>query len=352
MAIICSGVAQAEFRVSDLVYVPVVAHTAGANDSLWRSDVMITNIESEDAIDVALVFLPSGLHSNAYMFYDRTLMAGGREEDAFGIFDEELANIAPGATVFLEDVVAKYWPDHTGLNGQGALVVFSYLADTLADDGSREFRNMMVTSRTYNVATIYTPDPENEGEFLEETGTYGQVMPGVPWYDLADGGYRDDTRDYTYLLVGGVEEDEAYRYNLGIVNTSDPQTSLLVQIQPFQEDGQPFYGESEVPMVTIIQIPPLAHVQYYQILGTIFGLTDVQNARIKVSLLSWTSTGVDPKPTFTAYGSLIDNVTNDPMTFTPSFGQPYDVDCIWPDPPEEGEKRTGGLERSLKFPAK
>ena len=49
-----SGPALAAFNAADLVYVPVVAHTTGLNDSVWRSDVSITNVGDTDAIDVAL----------------------------------------------------------------------------------------------------------------------------------------------------------------------------------------------------------------------------------------------------------------------------------------------------------
>lgn len=347
------GMLHAEFRVSDTVYVPVVAHTTGANDSVWRSDVKITSMESEDLIDVALVLLPSGLHSNASALYDRTYVVGGREEDGFGIIDPALADIEPGASVNLEDVVEKYWPDQSGLNGQGALVVFSYLAGSLQADGSRDYRNMIVTSRTYNLATIYTPDPDNEGAFLESTGTYGQTVPCVPWYDLADGGFKDETRDFSYVWVDGAQENENSRYNLGIVNTSDSQTSLTIQIQPFQEDGQPFLSEATgLPMVMNIQVPPLAHLQYFQFLASNFGFTDVSNVKLKVSILSWSSSAVSPHPTFTAYGSLIDNATNDATTYAPTFGQPYDVSCMWPDQGGGSEKSTRVSWRPLQIPAR
>lgn len=348
--LVSPGVLQAEFRVSDMIYVPVVAHTTGANSSVWRSDVKITSMESEDLIDVALVLLPSGLHSNASAISTRTYVAGGRQEDGFGIVDPVLADIQPGASINLEDIVAKYWPDQTGLNGQAGLVVFSYLAGSLQADGSREFRNMMVTSRTYNVATIYTPDPDNAGAFLETTGTYGQTIPGVPWYDLADGGFQDLTRDFTYVWIDGAQQNGSYRFNLGLLNTSDSQTSLVLRVQPFQEDGQPFLGPTGLPLATNLQLPPLAHLQYFQILGSTFGLSDVSNVKLKISIVSWSSTGVAPHPTFTAYGSLVDNTTNDATTYTPTFGQPFDIACMWSKSSTGAGAPTQVSWRPLKIP--
>ena len=347
------GTAQAEFRVSDLVYVPVVAHVAGANDSVWASDVIITNVEDEDSIDVAMVFLPSGLRNNSYLFSDRTQWVGGRESDSFGILDERLADIPPGGSILLEDVVESYWPDNTGSNGQGALVVFSYLADSLEDDGNTDARNMTVTSRTFNTATLWEPDPDNDGEFLESEATYGQLINGVPWYNLADSAFVSDQGDFSYLLLDGARDDDDFRYNLGIVNTSDRQTTLVMGIEPIQADGQPFLGETGLPIVLTLTLPPLSHVQYFQILSSVFGLTDVTQARFKVSIRQWSTTGIDPHPTFTTYGSLIDNTSNDPTTFEPTFEAPYNVDCMWPvDEGDTGDPKVGSvMRRVLEIPS-
>lgn len=337
--------AQAQFRVSDLIYVPVVAHTNGANDSVWKSEVIITNIEAEDSIDVAMVFLPSGLRNNSYLFSDRTQWVGGREADSFGIIDERFADIPPGASILVEDVVDRYWPDNTGLNGQGALVVYSYLADTLEDDGAREYRNMTVSSRTFNSGTLWEPDPNNDGEFLESEVTYGQQIEGVPWYNLADSAFVSDQGDFSYLLLDGARDDDFFRYNLGIVNTSDRQTTLVMGIQPIQADGQPFLGPTGLPLVLTVTLPPLSHVQYFQILSSIFGLTDIVQARFKVSINQWSTTGTEPHPAFTTYGSLIDNGSNDPTTYEPTFEAPYNVDCMWPT--DEGDPKVGSAARRV-----
>ncbi|MCD4751416.1 MAG: hypothetical protein K8R59_18775 [Thermoanaerobaculales bacterium] len=341
-----AGVSEAEFRVSDLIYVPVVAHTEGADDSVWRSDVIITNVEAEDFIDVALVLLPSGVRDNSSVFYDREDFLGGRAEDAFGTIDERLADIPPGGTVVLEDIVGEYWPDHSGLSGQGALVIYSYLPGSLDELGNREYRNMTVTARTYNTATFWEPDPDNEGEFLEKTGSYSQTMAGVPWYNLADAAFVDEDTgvDFSYLLLDCGRQDEDFRYNLGILNTSDFQTTITLKIEVFQADGTPFLDDEGNPEVFFPLLPPLAHVQYYQFLDTVFGLTDVSQVRFKVSFESWVTTGIDPFPTFTAYGSLIDRSSNDPSTIEPTFGTPYNVECMWPS--------TGGDAKAYEIEAR
>jgi hypothetical protein len=343
-----SGPALAAFNAADLVYVPVVAHTTGLNDSVWRSDVSITNVGDTDAIDVALVFLPSGIRDNSPLFDDRTAWLGGREADGFGTIEPTLADIPPGGTVILEDVVESYWPDTNASSGQGTLVVFSYLAGSLDDEGGRTFRDCVVNSRTFNVGVVYQPDPDNDGEFLEQEGTFGQNIPGVPWYNLADPAafLTDDdgniVYDFGFEILDFGREDDAFRYNLGFVNGSDRQTSLTVAIEPIAADGSTITDADGNELRVVISVPPLAHLQYSQLLSSLFEQEDLTQARFRISVLQWTTTGVSPRPAFTSYGSLVDNVTNDPMTVLPTFAYPYDVDCMW-NPPEEVE----GAKRAL-----
>ena len=329
------------FQVADLVYVPIVSAEAGANDSAWRSDVMIYNADLAQ-----FGGLPTGLSSNSLRFRDRQTWLGGREDDGFGIIEENLADIPPGATVVLDDVVTAYWPEDGDLYGNGSLVVFAYEADTLEDDGTRVFRNAIVSSRTYNLTSIFEPDPDNEGEFVEIDATYGQTIPGVPWYNLAYAEEFTDDRDLSSLVLLGGVEDGDFRYNLGLMNASDEQTQVTILLQPFQADGSPFLDESENEVIALVTLPPLAHQQYFRVLVSVFGLDpaeqDLSNITIRVSWVGWQTTGVSPVPAIAAYGSIVDDVSNDPTTVLPSFGEPYPLDCVWVTEPEA----TGGAKAS------
>ena len=84
---------EGQFLAADLIYVPAAAHTSGEGASEWRSDFYISNVEGDVAIDVALVFLPSGLTSNAFRFTDRSTWLGGREADGFGNIDPLLVAV-------------------------------------------------------------------------------------------------------------------------------------------------------------------------------------------------------------------------------------------------------------------
>jgi hypothetical protein len=345
--LLTAATANAGFQAADLIYINPVANIAGSEGSIWNTDVYVYNADTVD-IDVMMVFLATGLSGNPGAFIDRTQWLGGREDEGFGYINEELADIPPGGTVTLVDILGEYWQEILPIEGTGAIVVFAYEAGTLEPDGSRVFRNAIVNSRIYNTGTIVIPDPENEeGEegTIETDATFGQISPGVPWYDLEDPGLITETGNWSFhLLVGGVEND-IYRYNVGVLNASDPQTVLTIGIQPLQPNGEPYLDLEGNQIVSIIQLAPLAHLQFNRYLAGL-GIEEEANSTIKVSHISWSSGGADPKPALTSYGSFIDNRSNDPTSVLPSFSYPFDVDCIFLGPDDESKRQDPGVDRS------
>jgi len=325
-----AGSAAAQFLAADLIYLPAVTHIGGEGDSRWRSDVFITNVDDVD-IDIAIIYYPSGGRDNSGVFDGRELWLGGREADGFGYIDSELANIPPNGTVVLRDPVGEYWATQEGVNHTGALAIFAYEADTLEDDGTRVFKNAIVNSRAYTPSSFFVPDPDNEGEFLPKSGTYGMTLPGVPWYNLADPSAVGDNGDFSFLLLTGAKDDAEYRYNVGVVNASDPLTTITLVIQPFQGNGEPYLNADESPIARIYTLPPAAHVQYNDIFFSQLGLGNTPDDTIlKISFLQWTSGSSEPVVGMTVYGTMIDNQTQDPTAILPAFGYPYDVECQWP----------------------
>jgi hypothetical protein len=184
---------------------------------------------------------------------------------------------------------------------------------------------------------MWVPDPDSHGFILEDT-SFGQIMPGVPWYTMADGAAVDEETgvDFSYVILNGAEESDKYRFNLGVVNGSDPQTSITISIQPFQPNGEPYLDENENEVIYIQLVPPAAHLQFFRIFPSLWGITEAEPSMIKVSIEAWASTSPEPVVLMTTYGSLVDTRSNDPSTVLGSFAFPFDIECMFPSPDPEG----------------
>lgn len=346
-----AGTAAAQFLAADLIYLPAATHTNGEGTSRWRSDLFITNVEADVDIDVALVYLPTGLVSNSHRFIDRSTWLGGREDDGFGFVDPLLADIPPGGTVVLEDPIGEYFDADGEIRNSGAIVIFAYEANTLEDDGTRAFKNAIVNSRVFTPFTFFLPDPDNEGEFLEEKGTFGQTLPGVPWYNLADSSAVGENGDFSFQLFTGAVEDRKFRYNVGILNASDPLSTINVVLKPIQGNGEPFLDENDNEISQAIIMPPLAQVQYNKVMSNLFEIDGAPNdVTIEVRVVGWVSGSNQPIIGMTAYGTLIDNHTNDPTAILPAFAYPYNIDCQWPSSGDKAEGKSVGGPRVNRRP--
>jgi len=320
--------AGASWQASELIYIPAVAQIEGAGASEWMTDLYISNVDDVN-IDVAMVYLPSGLVDNGWRFADRSTWLGCCEDQGFGWVNEELADIPPNGTVTLRSVVGEYWLEDAGINGFGAMVIFAYESGTLEDDGSRVDALAVANARIYNDTLMWSPDPDSHG-FTEEETSFGQIMPGVPWYNMADAGAVSEERDFSYMILTGAEQTDDYRFNLGIVNASDPQTTITVSFQAFQPNGDPYLDEDGDPLIALQIVPPAAHLQFFRIFSTFWGIDEAPPSMIKVAFVAWASSSPDPIPLFVTYGSLVDSRSNDPSTVMGSFAYPFDVDCMFP----------------------
>ncbi len=336
------------FQAAELVFVPAVAHNEGTAGSVWRSDLTITNVDSVP-VDVAIFFLPSGLGDNSYYVATRDYALGGREDEGWGHLNEALADIPPGGSVVLEDVVGTYWSGQLGMAASlGALMIFGYESGTADADDGPVYRNIVANARTYNVTTIWKPDPESEDpenpDYVEEEVSYGQTIPGIPWYSMADPNATSDQGDFTYLVLSGGADSDVLRYNVGLLNASDKQTAITLQMTPYDSTGAQFVDADGNPISRRVTLGALGHFQVNRVFRNWFGIgDDVSGAMVKVEFLSWQTTNPTPVPLFTCYGSYIDGRSNDPTTVLPSFGFPFNVQCMFPsNPPDDGGGDDGG----------
>ncbi len=268
------------FRSAEAVIVPAVAKTAGAGGSYWQSDLYILN-PNNFPIKVKLQLIVSG-----------TSGSGPNP-----IIVQVPQTIGAGASLTIKDVLGTYF---SGYN-VGALIVWG-------ENTSGQEAKILVNSRTY------TPDPENKG-------TFGQGIPGIPWYYYGDPNYSDKNLDKLYLW--GLEQNDKYRTNLGILNISDRLTETI-SIKIYSSSNTLL---GEIP----VTLNPLAHYQINGILSQL-GLTG-EGYKAVVEITSWEDN--DPSntnpilPAFMAYASKVDNGINDPTYIEAAFSEIPDIDCIW-----------------------
>jgi WD40 repeat protein len=152
-------------------WIPAAAHTAGLNQTSWRSDLGLLNISSATATVQLQFFGSDGVTSNT-------------------------VQVAAGSQSILTDVVGQL-----GAEGQGAIEITTD-------------QTLKVTARTYNQA------PAEAGCF--PNGTQGQAFPLLtPGGGLAAG-------QSAYLP--GLVQNAAYRSNIGLVNTDDSPATVLVEL--------------------------------------------------------------------------------------------------------------------------
>jgi len=128
-------------------------------------------------------------------------------------------------------------------------------------------------------------------------GTYGQFVPAFParWAvgdDHSPG--VNPLSDIVYLFE--LREDEDWRTNLGIVNTSG--LGLTVQLQAFV-DG------TEVGEALLVTLQPYSHTQLNQVLEDLSVAPGTSGVRVNVEAVPGSSAR------FFAYASRVDNLTGD-----------------------------------------
>ena len=104
------------------------------------------------------------------------------------------------------------------------------------------------------------------------------------------------------------------------------------------------------PLIFIQTVPPLAHLQWFRLFSSLWGITDAESSLIKVSFLAWQSSAPEPVPAFITYGSVIDQTSNDPTTIMGSFAYPFDIECMFPSDDGGGEGLGQGLGRRTTKP--
>jgi hypothetical protein len=243
--------------------IPAVGHATGANGSLFESDVRIANTSAQ-AMKYQLNFTLT-----------RT--------DASQSGQSTTIQVDPGATMALDDILTSFFG--TGSDGSSALGVLEIRPLTTSSSFSSSSSvsvQTVASSRTYNS----TP-----------TGTFGQFIPAIPFSQFI--ALSADQSNKTVLSLQQIAQSSAYRTNFGIVEGAGEPASVLVHV--INNLG------TEVAPPIPLSLMPGEHQQRNLLQENGITLTD---GRFEVEVVSATGK-------VTAYASVIDNLTNDPLLVFP-----------------------------------
>jgi len=248
----------------DALIIPAVAHADGIN-SKFQSDVRVTN-SSAQPMKYQVTFTPTG-------------------EAGISSGKQTTVDIDPGRTLALDDVLES-WFGSNGATGTLEVRPLTATATSVSTTAavSNGLANLLTfaSSRTFNTTS---------------NGTFGQYIPAVPFAAFV--GRASDPSKSTILSLQQIAQSSAFRTNLGIVEGSGDPASVLISV--FGDDGKKLTEFTQ-------DLKGGQHIQLNSILAD--KKVQVNDGRIEVKVVSQTGK-------VTAYASVLDNLTNDPLLVSP-----------------------------------
>ena len=325
LAVLCAlPVMASNFRAADQVYVPAAGKIAS-----FASDIYVSNVNSFPVtVSVIASTGPGGTQTTFTNLF--TLAANEKRE--------------------FVDFVGTAQPNGLGLNGFLGQLIFngckqgtSCGADTQDPNTgiSPNFADITVESRIYSTGSIASLP----------TGTTGQLFTGYPWYNFASQDQQNNGLDTVFIV--GIRQNSAFRSNIGLVNASQFSTTQMV-VKLFRPDG------SRCGTDFVTTLGPLGHTQpslssitqFTGCTGTFWATVNQQNSTAVTDGSSPASCGTTGCAGFFAYGSVLDNVTNDATTLEPQYQKSLNaaqIACIYPAPDQTITcKSTPKMRRSVR----
>jgi uncharacterized repeat protein (TIGR01451 family) len=246
----------------DALIIPAVAHADGIN-SKFQSDIRVTN-SSAQPMKYQVTFVPTG-------------------EAGITQGKQTTVDIDPGRTIALDDVLQSWFGD-TATTGTLEVRPLTAAPTSTSATLPNGLANLLTfaSSRTYNTTA---------------NGTFGQYIPAIPFAAFV--GRASDPSKSTILSLQQIAQSPAFRTNLGIVEGSGEPASVLISV--FNSNGQKLTEFTQ-------DLKGGQHVQLNSILAQ--KKVEVTDGRIEVKVVS-------PVGKVTAYASVLDNLTNDPLLVSP-----------------------------------
>ncbi|HET8772501.1 MAG TPA: hypothetical protein VFP80_01870, partial [Thermoanaerobaculia bacterium] len=249
----------------DALIIPAVAHADGIN-SHFQSDVRVSNTSAQ-LMKYELTFTPSG-------------------ESGISEGKQTSFSVEPGQTIALDDIL-RSWFGTGSASVTGSLEIRPVTQST-SKTTSEVFSGLsnlvtFASSRTFNVTA---------------NGTFGQYIPAVPFASFI--GKAADASKRSVLSLQQIAHSSRYRTNLGLLEGSGEPASLLVKI----------FGNNGVKLAELpVSLTGGQHLQLNSFVAQ-QGISSLDDGRVEIEV---TSEG----GRVTAYASVLDNATSDPLLVTP-----------------------------------
>lgn len=310
------------FRGGDQVYIPAVGHIGGAGGVTFVSDVFLSNLSTDSAVDVSIIY------SDALAKTITTFKNGDGTGFTLTLQPNERREI-------VDFVAAPKSQGGLGLpSGFGTVVMNACLSgkDCTPDPSTGEnsnFRNISVESRIYSFSSG-TPTT---------AATTGQLFSGFGWYSYASSDGAAAGLDKVFITglrnTGAAGTQGTYRGNLGFVNASQFSTTTL--------NVSLFDGKTRTQIGNTYQVNlgalGLAQLNIAQMFPQFTGTT-ATNAYVVIQQPAGSVPTSDAAangcpngcPAFFAYGSVLDNATGDATTLESQYTQALSdaaINCIY-----------------------
>ncbi|HXH91885.1 MAG TPA: hypothetical protein VNN25_09920 [Thermoanaerobaculia bacterium] len=313
IALFAGAAMASNFRAADQVYIPAAGHIVGAN-ATFVSDVFISNL-SDDSVDVSVIYATGNTTATAVQTpFPKVLTLAPRERRELLDFMSNTLHLSSafGQVIFngcLKD--ADCTPNATtGLNSN--------------------YRNISVESRIYSFTT---------GANQATAPTNGQLFSGIPWYNFVSESASGAGLDK--IFITGLRNTPQYKTNVGFVNASQFSTTTLT--------AKLYSGSAPSTVIATANftLPPLGF-QQTTLGSSLFGSAVPQSAT-STNLFITVEQGSTQKvvggpndadangcptgcPAFFAYGSQLDNSTQDATTLESQYSLPLTnnaITCIY-----------------------
>jgi hypothetical protein len=303
MVLVSASAMASNFRAADQVYVPVAGHTATGVNATFISDIWVSNLSTTDIVSVSVIYIPSGATSTPQ-------------------YTDNLITLQPSERKEMVD----FFPSVLGLQTAFGSLIFNACkqgADCVntqdSNGNSPNFRNIAVESRIYSI-------PAGQSNPAGQP-TQGQDVAGIPWYNFVSS--RQSSTGLSEVFITGIRNTGTggqvgtFRGNIGLMNASQYSTTTI-RVKLFNGATRQQIGSDFTQT-----LGPLGFLQ--QNIGNMFSAftgSTATNAYITISQEANTPTNDAPTsclpdgcPGFLAYGSVLDNSTNDATTLETVYEQ-------------------------------